>query len=75
MWTRLQTGCSADTAKAEGKKVEMQSFWWDHPLLEQVLGHSPIGVVARVWRPTNCAGPMLPRKSLNCASDARQTPP
>lgn len=45
------------------------------PHLEQPLGHLPIGVVARVWRPTNCAGPMLPRKSLNCASDARQTPP
>lgn len=54
----------------------MQGVWWEPlPDLEQVLGHSPIGVVARVWRPTNCAGPMLPRKSLNWASDARQTPP
>lgn len=43
--------------------------------LKPALGHSPMGVVASVWRPTNCAGPMLPRKSLNWASDARQTPP
>lgn len=41
----------------------------------QGFEHSPMGVVARVWRPTNCAGPMLPRKSLNWASEARQTPP
>lgn len=35
---------------------------------------SPIEVVARVCRPTNWAGPMPSKKSLNWASEARHTP-
>ena len=37
-------------------------------------GFSPMGGVAKVWRPTSWAGPRPSRKSLNCASEESLTP-
>lgn len=57
-------------------KTKSMTGWLAHNgcATEGVRRLSPIDVVANVCRPTNWAGPIPSRKSLNCASDARHMP-